>query len=126
MVKLSVVGVTVALTFAVCDVPPTALGVPVTVMLCAPRAMLGAVDTVSVTFCELAPLSVTLVGLNVQSAPAGKPAVQLPGIVPVEEVVEFVKLMVSVEPFTGAMVNLAVADCPAETELGARLLKTRV
>jgi len=86
--------------------------------------MLGAVDTVSVTVCELTPLSVTLVGLNVQRAPAGRPAVQLPGVVPVEEVAEFVKLTVSVDPFTGAMVNVAVADCPAETEPGARLLAT--
>ena len=36
MVKLSWVAVTVRLTFAVCEVVPLPLGVPVTVMLCAP------------------------------------------------------------------------------------------
>jgi hypothetical protein len=86
--------------------------------------MLGVVETVSWTVFELTPSSVTLVGLKVQSAPAGKPAVQLPGVVPVEELAEFVKLIVSVEPFWGAMVRTATADCPAGTELGARLLVT--
>jgi len=84
---------------------------------------LGAVDTVSVTVCELTPLSVTLVGLNVQRAPAGRPPYNF-GSCTREEVAEFVKLTVSVDPFTGAMVNVAVADCPAETEPGARLLAT--
>ena len=66
------------------------------------------------------PSSVTLVGLKVQRAPVGKPAVQLPGLEPVLELIEFVKLMVCVEPFTGAMVKVAEEDCPAETEAGDR------
>ena len=49
MVKLSWVAVTVRLTFAVWDVVPLPLGVPVTVMVCAPvgSAMLAAVVMVS-------------------------------------------------------------------------------
>jgi hypothetical protein len=39
---------------------------------------------------------------------------------------EFVKLMVCVEPFTGVKVNVAEADCPAEMELGERVLATSV
>ena len=66
------------------------------------------------------PSSVTLVGLKVQRAPVGNPAVQLPGLEPVFELIEFVKLMVCVEPFTGASVNVADADCPAKTEAGDR------
>jgi hypothetical protein len=66
------------------------------------------------------PSSVTLVGLKVQRAPVGNPAVQLPGLEPVFELIEFVKLMVCVEPFTGASVNVAAADCPAKTEAGDR------
>ena len=68
------------------------LAVPVTVIVCTPvgSAMLAAVVTVSVTVWEALPLRVTLGGVKLQSAPAGKPAVQLPGA----ELVEFVKLTV--------------------------------
>jgi len=76
--------------------------------------MLALVVIVRVTACDAVPLSVTLVGLKLQSAPAGRPAEQLPGL----ELVELVKLMVCVEPFTGEMVTVTDADCPAGTELG--------
>jgi hypothetical protein len=76
---------------------------------------------VRVTVLELVPSRVTLVGLKVQSAPAGNPAVQLPWPEP-----EFVKLIVCVEPFTGEMVSVADADCPAVTELGDRELAASV
>lgn len=66
----------------------------------------------------------TLVGLKVHTVCCCRPAVQLPGVQLVGEFVEFVKLMVSVEPFTGAIVSVAIADCPAEMELGVRLLVT--
>src|SRR5437764_5506329 len=104
----------------VCEVLPAPLDVPLTVIAVAAEdtAMLAVVVTVTVICWEFMPSSVTLVGLlgllgllKVQRAPAGKPAVQLPG----EELVEFVKLMVCVEPLTGAMVKVAVADCPAGT-----------
>jgi hypothetical protein len=76
--------------------------------------------TVKVTLFASAalPSSVTLVGLKVQSAPAGRPAVQLPGLVPVLELKEFAKLMVCVEPFTGVKVNVVDVGCPAATEAG--------
>jgi hypothetical protein len=82
--------------------------------------MLAAVVMVKVTGTESVPSSVTLAGLKLQSAPAGRPAVQLPGA----ELVEFVKLMVAVEPFTGVMVRTAVAVCPAGMELGDRAVVT--
>jgi hypothetical protein len=62
---------------------------------------------VIVTFWELVPSSVTPVGLKLQAAPAGKP-VQLLAV----------KLMVCVELFTGAMVKVTEADCPAGTDAG--------
>src|SRR5580698_11605332 len=120
MVKDCVVAVIVSagLGVALCDVPPVPLAVPVTVMVCRPEGtvMFAAVVTVKVTVCEAEPFSVTLAGLKLQSAPAGKPAVQLPGA----PVAEFVKLMVWVEPLTGAMVRTAVADCPAGIEAGVK------
>ena len=125
-VKLSVVAVTVKLTAAVCDAPPAPLAVPVTVMAFEPNAMSGNVVMTRVTVCECMPSSVMLVGLKVQRAPVGKPAVQLPGLEPVLELIEFVKLIVCVEPFTGASVNVADADCPAEMEVGVRALEVRV
>ena len=125
-VKLSVVAVTVRLTFAVCDVPPVPLAVPLTVMVSKPDAMFAAVVTVKVTVFEFMPSSVTLVGLKLQRAPAGRPAVQLPLLLPVLELVELVKLMVCVEPFTGARVNVTEAGCPAETEPGTKLPGVRV
>ena len=64
------------------------------------------------------PSSVTFLGLKVHRAPAGKPAVQLPGLEPVLELMEFVKLMVCVELFTGVKVNVTEVDCPAEIEMG--------
>jgi hypothetical protein len=125
-VKLSVVAVTVRFTDAVCDVPPAPLGVPVTVTAFEPNAMLGAVVMSRVTVLEFMPSSVTLVGLKVQRAPVGKPAVQLPGLEPVFEPVEFVKLMVCVEPFTGAKVRMDEEDCPAEMEVGVKAAEVRV
>src|ERR1700692_2091279 len=114
-VKLSVVAVTVRLTGAECELPPVPLAVPVTVIESVPRAMFGAVLTVSVTFTEWVPSRVTLVGLKVQSAPVGKPAVQLPGVEPlVLELSEFAKLMVWVEPFTGATVKVDADRWAAE------------
>jgi type II secretory pathway component PulM len=83
--------------------------------------MLAAVVMVRVTVLELVPSRVTLVGLKVQRAPAGNPAVQLPWPEP-----EFVKLIVWVEPFTGEMVKVADADCPAVTEPGESVLAERV
>ena len=117
-VKVWLVAVTVRLTCAVCDVPPVPLAVPVTVMACAPEgsAILAAVVMVKVTVWELVPSSVTNAGLNVQSAPGGRFVVQLPG----EELVDLVKFTVWVEPFTGEMVKVAEADCPAGMELGVR------
>jgi hypothetical protein len=75
------------------------------------NAMLAALLMVTVTFMVWAglPSSVTLAGLKLHSMPAGNPAEQLPGA----ELVELVKLMVCVEPFTGAMVKVTAADCPA-------------
>jgi hypothetical protein len=121
-VKVSVVAVTVRFTCAVCDPPNVPLAVPETVIVCTPvgKAMLAAVVMVKVTGTESVPSSVTLAGLKLQSAPAGRPAVQLPGA----ELVEFVKLMVAVEPFTGVMVRTAVAVCPAGMELGDRAVVT--
>ena len=99
-VKLSVVAVTVRLTVVVTAVLPL---VPVTVIACAPEgsAMLGAVVMVRVTGLVSAgtPSSVTLPGLKLQSAPAGRFAVQLPGL----EAVEFVKVTEPVKPLVGLM-----------------------
>jgi len=57
------------------------------------------------------PSSVTLAGLKLQSAPAGRPAVQLPP----PEAVELVKLTVPVKPVVGVRVMTDVAVCPAGT-----------
>jgi hypothetical protein len=83
--------------------------------------MLAVVVTVNMRVWEPLPVKVTLFGLlglvgllNVQSAPAGRPAEQLPGL----ELVEGVKLMVCIELFTGAMVKVTDADCPAGIEAG--------
>jgi len=77
---------------ALCEALLLPLEVPVTVIVCAPEgtAMLAAVVMVKATFWEALPLSVTLVGLKLQSVPAGRPAEQLPGA----ELVELVKLIV--------------------------------
>src|ERR1700728_2443298 len=130
MVKASLVAVTVRLTLAVCDVVPLPLGVPVMVMVCAPvgSAMFAAVVMVTCMVTGGLPLlSVTLVGVlgllrfwKLQSAPAGRPEVQLPGVELVGEPDEFVKLMVSLVPCTRVRVNVAMADCPAEMDAGAR------
>jgi hypothetical protein len=56
----------------------------------------------------------------------GNPAVQLPGLEPVFELVEFVKLMVCVELFTGVRVKMAEVDCPAEMEVGVKAVAVRV
>jgi hypothetical protein len=92
--------------------------------------MLAVVVMVNCTVTDgLAVVSVTLVGvlgllrfLKVQSAPAGRPAVQLPGVELVEELAEFVKLIVSLVPCTSVRVKVAIADCPAGTDTGDRLL----
>ena len=78
--------------------------------------MFATVVTVKVTVWGAKPSSITLLGVKLQSAPAGNPAVQLPGA----PVTEFVKLIVWVEPFSGATVRTAVADCPAGIEAGVR------
>ena len=124
--------VTVRLTVAVCVVPPVPLAVPVTVIDCTPVgiAMLACVvmvrPTVAVGFAVVSVKLVGLLGspglLKVQSAPGGRPAVQLPGVELVGELVEFVKLMVALVPLVRVRVKVAVADCPAEMELGDRLL----
>jgi hypothetical protein len=71
-------------------------------------------------------VSVTVVGvrgllkfLKLQSAPAGRPAVQLPGVKLVGEPAELVKLMVSLVPCTSVRVKVAMANCPAEMDAGA-------
>jgi hypothetical protein len=51
------------------------------------------------------PLRVTLVGLKLQSAPVGKPNVQLPKL----DAVELVKVTVPVAPVAGVIVNMDVA-----------------
>src|SRR5271166_2187455 len=85
-------------------------------------AMLAVVAMVRVTVWEFVPSSVTLPGLKLQSAPAGRPAEQLCGF----ELVEFVKLIVWVEPFTGATVRVTEADCPAEIDAGDAALAASV
>ena len=112
-VNVSVVAVTVRLTVVETDAPPP---VPVTVMGCTPdgTAMLAGVVMVRLTNAGDAPLSVKLDGLKLQSAPAGRPAVQLPGL----EAVELVKFTVPVKPPAGVMVMADVVAgpvCPAET-----------
>ena len=86
---------------------------PVTVMACAPEgsAIFAAVVMLSTTLMVWAgiPSSVTLVGLKLQSAPAGRLAVQLPGF----DAVELVKFTVPVKPLAGVIVIVWVAVCPA-------------
>jgi len=75
--------------------------------------MFGAVAMVRPTGTEAVPFSVTLAGLKLQSAPAGRPE-QLPPL----ETVELVKFTVPVKPPAGTMVIAEVAGgpvCPAET-----------
>jgi len=75
--------------------------------------MFAAVATVRPTDTEEVPFSVTLAGLKLQSAPAGRPE-QLPPL----ETVELVKFTVPVKPPAGVMVIAEVAGgpvCPAET-----------
>ncbi len=108
-VKLSVVAVTVRLTCAV--VADELVGVMVIVV--GPEgAMLGSVETVSVVVGLFEPLKVTLAGLKLQVAPVGRP-VQLLGL-------KFTTI--PVEPLIGAIVSVDVADCPAETGVGVRVL----
>jgi hypothetical protein len=120
-VKLSMVAVTVRLTVAVCELPPTPLSVPVMVMVCAPEgiAMLGRVEmvTVMVGEPETPPKVTEPVPLKLQVAPAGKPE-QLLGV----------KFTVPdpVTPLAGAMVKVDEADCPAEMEVGVRVLAVNV
>jgi len=109
MEKVSVVLVTMRLTVAEPDALPL---VPVTVMFCAPEgsAIFGAVVTVKITVDALVPFKLTLPGLKEQSAPAGKPGLQLP----TADEVEFVKLTAPVKPAAGVIVMVEVAVCPAE------------
>ena len=104
------VAVTVRLTAAVFVELPL---VPVTVMACAPEgnAMFAAVVMVKVTVIVWRglPSSVTLGGLKLQSAPAGRFTVQLLGL----DAVEFVKLTDPVKPLVGVMVSVEIALCPA-------------
>ena len=113
--------VTVRLTVAVTAELPL---VPVTVIACAPEgnAMLAKVVIVSVACWEPLPLSVTLPGLKLQSAPAGRPALQLPGL----EAVEFVKLTVPVKPLLGVMVTVEIDVCPAGMLAGLSALADMV
>ena len=115
--------VTVMLTVAVTADAPL---VPVTVIACAPEgsAMLAAVVIVRATgiVCAGLPSSVTLPGLKLQSAPAGRFAVQLPGL----DAVEFVKFTVPVKPLVGVMVTVDVAVCPAGTLAGLSALADMV
>jgi predicted small integral membrane protein len=104
------VALTVRLTVAVLVELPL---VPVTVMACAPEgnAMFAAVVMVKVTVIVWRglPSSVTLGGLKLQSAPAGRFTVQLLGL----DAVEFVKLTDPVKPLVGVMVSVEIALCPA-------------
>jgi hypothetical protein len=86
--------------------------------------MLAAVVIVTVTVLVSVwtPSSVTLPGLKLQSAPAGRFAVQLPGL----EAVELVKLTVPVKPVAGAMVIVETAVCPAGTLAGLSALADMV
>jgi len=81
--------------------------------------MLATVVIVNVTVLTSAgtPSSATLDGLKLQAAPAGRPAVQLPGleITPGLDTIEFVKLTVPVKPVVGVRVMTEVAVCPAGT-----------
>jgi hypothetical protein len=78
--------------------------------------MLGAVVMVKMVVSASVPSSgPTLVGLKLQLVPAGKP-----------EQLAAVKLMVWVEPFTGVMVRIAEADCPAGTDAGVNVPATKV
>jgi hypothetical protein len=72
--------------------------------------MFAAVVIVRVTVDAVVPFSETLVGLKLQTAPAGRPAVQPPA----GEVVGL-KLTVPVKPATGVIVIVVVAVCPAGT-----------
>lgn len=122
-VKLWLVAVTVRLTLAVLVAVPL---VPVTVTDCAAggNAMLAAVAIVSITVDGEAglPLRGTLVGLKLQSAPAGRPLVQLPGV----EAVELVKLTVPLKPLMGVMVIVDVVICPAGMLAGVKALADMV
>jgi hypothetical protein len=106
------VAVTVRFTVVLTVVVPL---VPETVMACAPEgnvifAAVVMVRTTGMVWRGL-PSSVTLAGLKLQSAPAGRFAVQLPGF----DAVEFVKFTVPVKPLVGAMVIVEVAVWPAGT-----------
>jgi hypothetical protein len=107
-VKVSVLGITVRLTDVVADVVPL---VPVTVIACAPDgiAIFAAVEIVMTTVAALEPFSVTLFGLKLHNAPAGRPDEQLPG----NAAVEFVKVTVPVNPAFGVMVMVVDAEVPA-------------
>lgn len=108
--KLSVVAVTVRLTCAV--VAEELVGVMV-IVVGPDGAMLGRVAIVNVTGGALdVPVNVTLAGLKLQVAPVGRP-VQLLGL-------KFTTM--AVEPAIGAIVSVDVADCPAETGVGVRVL----
>jgi hypothetical protein len=108
-VKLSVVAVTVRLTCAV--VAEEFVGVMV-IVVGPDAAMLGSVEIVKVVVGLFEPVNVTLAGLKLHVAPVGRP-VQLLGL-------KFTTI--AVEPATGAIVSVAVADCPAETGVGVSVL----
>ena len=107
-VKLWLVAVTVRLTVVVVfDELPGVM-----VIVCGPDgAMLATVAIVNVVVALSTPSKVTLAGLKLQVAPAGRP-LQLLGA-------KFTTI--PVEPLTGEMVKVAEADCPAGMGLGARV-----
>lgn len=114
-VKVSVVLVTVKLTAVEIVVLPL---IPVTVIVWGPagKAMFGAVVMVRPTDTEDLPFSVTLAGLKLQRAPAGKPE-QLPPL----ETVELVKFTVPVKPPAGVIVIADVVGGPVCPEVTVRL-----
>jgi hypothetical protein len=109
MVKLSVVfAVTVKLTVVGIKVLPV---VAETVMgTFETSAIFAAVVMVKATVCEWTPSRVTLVGLKLQTAPDGRPAVQPP-----RGVDAGLKLTVWLNPLSGVTVIVEVAGCPAAT-----------
>jgi len=103
--KLSAVAVTVRLT--VVEVWPELVGVMV-ICVGPEGAMLAAVEIVTTVDALFVPSKLTLWGLKLQVAPAGKP-VQLLGL-------KFTTM--PVEPAMGEMVMVEEVEFPAETEAG--------
>ena len=101
MVKVWLVVVTVKTDRSGCELPPVPLSVPVIVMVCRPvgTVMFAAVLIVKVVLpVGVTPPNVTIEGLKLQVAPAGRPE-QLLGV----------KFRVPA-PLTGAIDRVEVAD----------------